>query len=1085
MAEPVSLTEKFRDLFTEDARTAGESACEACPELTGPELFAGTVGDGDGVWDVELVVEGRRLRAACDCHAGAERGEMCAHMWAMVVKAEEFGDLGAARKRSVSGKEIMDLATLDGGEEDEGDAAGVLAAWDEPTRKPNIRELEMAIESLRSAFDSPAAPRDLAPSQRAPGVAIPDVHYLVAPQELPKGRKIEVRLYWAPGGQAPTWDERHAYEAGQPEESPEDREVTRLLIPFQVKRWGQRKLENAVPAQYQLEGGMARTAMRYMGRTGRLHLRTGKKTVVSVCWHDDGGAWAFAPQVMLVGHEYEASAWFHGPEASVELADVTVLGDAFAMGAGHGFEYSVTGATRELRRLFEAGGRLRLSEAEARDWAVRWRMGGACSLEQVADELIPDVRQVPASTQVHVRTARYKYQGREQLHLDLSFVYAGQVVAEKTVGDYVKDGRKGVLLTRDPEVEAAAGETLRLLGCRLNSSSAKEEIGWKLVPRELDSLVWELVERDWLVTAEGKTYRRPLEKSLQVSSGTDWLEVRGGVEFEGEEVPLPKLLAAARRGASAVRLDDGTYGLLPREWLESYTVLTDLGEVVEGVIRFRLAQAAVLDALLGERGAEGMDALATSREALHAFSGTAPADAPPGFEGTLREYQRAGLGWLLALREVGLGGCLADDMGLGKTVQVLALLAGETGERSGPSLVVAPKTLVFNWESEAARFAPGLRVHAHLGSGRARRVEEFAGLDLVLTTYGTLRQDVEFLASVPFHYVILDESQAIKNADTSTAKCARALRADHRLAMTGTPVENRLADLFSQFQFLNPGLFGSDTFLSRISRNAGLAASDAAAIGRALRPLILRRTKAQVVKELPPKTEQTLFCELGEEQRREYDRLRDYYRDQLTSEGGAGQMAVLEALLRLRQVACHAGLVSAVGENVPSAKLDLLLTELETLREEGRKALVFSQFTGLLRRVEAELQTLGTGYCYLDGGTRDRGEVVRQFQEDARMKVFLISLKAGGVGLNLTAADTVFLLDPWWNPAAEAQAIDRTYRIGQDQPVFAYRLIARDTVEEKVLALQTTKRQLAAAVVGSDEGFAASLTVGDLRLLLG
>jgi hypothetical protein len=378
---------------------------------------------------------------------------------------------------------------------------------------------------------------------------------------------------------------------------------------------------------------------------------------------------------------------------------------------------------------------------------------------------------------------------------------------------------------------------LLLLDCRLNTSAAQEEVGWKLHPRELDRVVAELVERDWLVTAEGKTYRRPQEKSLCVSSGTDWLDVRGGVEFEGETVPLPKLLAAVRRGASAVRLDDGTYGLLPREWLEKFTVLTDLGEVVDDAVRFRLEQAMLLEALLRDRGVEAEEALARTREALRSSTTAGPAAAPASFVGTLRDYQRDGLGWLLGLRDAGLGGCLADDMGLGKTVQVLALLATEAERGQGISLVV------FNWESEARRFAPELRVQAHIGAGRARRPDDLRDVDLLLTTYGTLRQDVEMLVEVPFHYAILDESQAIKNADTATAKCARALRARHRVAMTGTPVENRLQDLFSQFQFLNPGFFGSGRFLQGMAGADANSVRNAAAVGKALRPLILRRPR--------------------------------------------------------------------------------------------------------------------------------------------------------------------------------------------------------------------------------------------------
>jgi superfamily II DNA or RNA helicase len=819
-----------------------------------------------------------------------------------------------------------------------------------------------------------------------------------------------------------------------------------------------------------------------MGLTGRLHLASDDGVAV-VTWHDRED-WRFLPTLVPSGGGYELSGSFRSSDGGVPLPEVRVLGDGFALAPEHGFAVEVSRATSRIRKLHEAGGSCHLSEAEARDWVIAACLVAGLPTDDVAPELVPTVEEGTPVPQVHVRTAKFRYRGREQLHLDLAFAYGREIVRETDAKEFLRSPAHGTILTRDRRAEEACTDVLLLLDCRLNRDAAKEELGWKLHPRELDRVVWELVERNWLVTAEGKTYRRPQEKSLCVSSGTDWLEIRGGVEFEGETVPLPKLLAAVKRGASAVRLDDGTYGLLPREWLEKFTVLTDLGEVVDDAVRFRLEQAMLLEALLRERGIEAEEALAQSREALASFAGAGPADAPESFVGTLRGYQRDGLGWLLALRDVGLGGCLADDMGLGKTVQVLSLLATEAERGRGPSLVVAPKSLVFNWEGEAARFTPRLRVRPHLGSGRAGTPADLRDVDLLLTTYGTLRQDVEMLATVPFHYVILDESQAIKNADTSTAKCARALRARHRLAMTGTPVENRLQDLFSQFQFLNPGLFGSDRFLKQIAGSDANSTKTAATVGKALRPLILRRTKAQVVKELPPKTEQTVFCELGPEQRREYDRLRDFYREELTKEGQAGQMDVLSALLRLRQVACHAGLVSGVGDEIPSAKLDVLFEELETLREEGRKALVFSQFTMLLQRVKSELQARGLAHCYLDGKTKDRGAEVERFQTDDGIGVFLISLKAGGVGLNLTAADTVFLLDPWWNPAAESQAIDRTYRIGQDRPVFAYRLIARDTVEEKVLALQAKKRQIANAAVGDEQGVVAALSFDDLCALL-
>lgn len=1079
MAKPVSLTEKFGGLFSPEVQARGELAWEVRPLEAGDLWFSAEVvlAAEKEFWTSRLDVIRGQLCAECECPAGL-RGELCEHLWALLRKAEEFGDLGAARKRSVSGKRI-DTGTedLDDDHDDddwvgriEEEEAGIVPfpKYRKPSAEALAAILEREVEVLRRRLlGLPAA-------DPAPVKEVARVHALVEPSPQPRGRKVVVRLYWSPPDQAPVWDQRHVFDTTGGAGSREEEEFLALLRPLRRTAQGQ--------VSYEPEGGTARVALRRMGLAGRLHLAAGENEIVPVRWHD-GEAWRFIPTLESRSGGYRASGLFEGPDGQVDLTAARVLGDGFVLALGDAFEVELGRGARQVRRLHEAGGELWLDATQARDWVLRLRLETDWQLDGLPEELVPPVREASLRPQLHVRTAKYKYRGREQLHADLSFQYGTVTVAAAADGDLVRSGLE--LVARNRAEEEACAELLRLLACRFNPSAAKEELGWKLNPADLDRVVAELVGREWLVTAEGKTYRRPQEKSLCVSSGTDWLEVRGGVTFAGETVPLPTLLAALRRDARAVRLDDGTYGLLPLEWLEQYTVLTELGEVVGDAIHFRLAQAALLDALLRERSVEADAALAESRAALARFAGPVLATAPAGFQGTLREYQRTGLGWLQGLRDLGLGGCLADDMGLGKTVQVLALLASGRGSACGPSLVVAPKSLVFNWEAEARRFVPGLRVRTHVGTGRARQGTDFAGADLFLTTYGTLRQDVELLATVAFDYVILDESQAIKNADTTTAKCARALRARQRLAMTGTPVENRIQDLFSQFEFLNPGLFGDGRFLNRVTGNGSLSAADAAAIGRALRPLILRRTKAQVVKELPPKTEQTLFCELGEEQRREYDRLRDFYRQRMAGDTKTGQMDVLEALLRLRQVACHAGLVSPVGDAIPSAKLDLLLEELETLREEGRKALVFSQFTTLLRRVEAELQSRGIGYCYLDGGTRDRGEVVRLFQEDPAVGVFLISLKAGGVGLNLTAADTVFLLDPWWNPAAEAQAIDRTYRIGQDQPVFAYRLIAQDTVEEKVLALQSRKRELAEAVVGPGDGFAAALTAEDLRFLLG
>ncbi len=376
-----------------------------------------------------------------------------------------------------------------------------------------------------------------------------------------------------------------------------------------------------------------------------------------------------------------------------------------------------------------------------------------------------------------------------------------------------------------------------------------------------------------------------------------------------------------------------------------------------------------------------------------------------------------------------------------------------------------------------------LRQEFYLGAQRNAVLKKLRQVDVLFTTYGTLRQDPAPLAQQRFDYCILDESQAIKYADSAAAKAARSIRADHRLTMTGTPVENRLEELFSQLEFLNPGLFGESFLRHFQSRQLTLNEAQCSRLQAAVRPFLLRRSKEAVAADLPPKREQVIFCDLESEQRARYDELKEYYRQQQSESEGSSFQA-LSALLRLRQAACHPGLLDQQHANEISAKQEFLLERLEELAQSGQKALVFSQFSRFLRLLQPSLQALGLRFCYLDGASSNRAELVQQFQEDSGISVFLISLKAGGVGLNLTAAEYVFILDPWWNPAAEAQAVDRAYRIGQSKPVFAYRLIARDTVEEKVMLLQQNKRQLAKIVFDAAPQQGSSLTRQDLAFLL-
>jgi len=442
----------------------------------------------------------------------------------------------------------------------------------------------------------------------------------------------------------------------------------------------------------------------------------------------------------------------------------------------------------------------------------------------------------------------------------------------------------------------------------------------------------------------------------------------------------------------------------------------------------------------------------------------------------LRGYQRDGYRWLRFVSRTGLGALLADDMGLGKTLQ--ALCAFET-----PTLVVCPASVLFNWARELERFRPDLRVHTFHGAQRALDPRA----DVTLTTYATMRSSIELLSARTWDTVVLDEAQTIKNPDSQVARAAFALKARFRIALTGTPVENRLSDVWSIFHFLARGyLGGRSDFDERYGKPIAEGNREAVERLRArLKPLMLRRLKRDVVKELPPRTDVVLRCTLDGDERALYDGVRAAtQRDIVESlDAGGSVIAALEALLRLRQAACHPALLP--GQRAArSSKLDLLSETLEEAVSEGHKALVFSQWTSLLDLVEPELTKLGIRFVRLDGSTRDRGAVVSAFQDDPGTSVMLLSLKAGGTGLNLTAADHVFLLDPWWNPAAEDQAADRAHRIGQDRPVLVHRLVAEDTVEERILALQEQKRALAQAATEGAATASAGITRADLLALL-
>ena len=706
----------------------------------------------------------------------------------------------------------------------------------------------------------------------------------------------------------------------------------------------------------------------------------------------------------------------------------------------------------------------------------------------VAEEEIDDGRP---------RRGRRRPAARVQLAGSVWFDYSGMMIAADDPAGGAADAARRLLVRRD---RAAEREALAMLP-KYGATPAKQDdpdvpvTHHVEIPRgRLDASVPQLAALGWAVEVAGRRYRPAGSVAWNVTSGIDWFELSGTVDFGGVSAEMPELLAALARGERSVQLADGSIGILPDDFAAQFEPMAVLAQRQDGTLRYSRIQAALLDALLaGQPTARVDEAFERIREELTRGERPDAADEPDGFEGTLRHYQREGLGWLAFLEQMGLGGCLADDMGLGKTIQVLALLVrrqavlAESGVAHRPSLVVVPKSLIFNWIEETRKFAPSLRVLNFTGHARTDTAAELTGHDLVLTTYGTLRRDIMQHRDVEFDYVILDEAQSIKNAASQAAKACRLLKARHRLAVTGTPVENHIGELWSIFEFLNPGQLGSAARLKKFL--AGGRGNGSELVARAVRPYLLRRTKTQVLSDLPEKTEQTIFCELGEKQRKAYDELREHYRQELTGRIGRmgigrSRIAVLEALLRLRQTACHPGLIDREQIDEPGAKLETLLEQLGEVLDEGHKVLIFSQFTSFLAILRRHLDQRSVVYEYLDGKTTDRQARVQRFQEDADCRLFLISLKAGGQGLNLTAADYIYILDPWWNPAVEAQAVDRAHRIGQTRRVFAYRLIARDTVEEKILALQDRKRELAESIVQADESLITSLTPEDVELLL-
>ena len=577
-----------------------------------------------------------------------------------------------------------------------------------------------------------------------------------------------------------------------------------------------------------------------------------------------------------------------------------------------------------------------------------------------------------------------------------------------------------------------------------------------------------------------------------------WFSLDITVDYDGQTLPLEKIWNAWTRGKRYVQLKDGSYTSLPEEWLKKIShKLTTLGldPSKPPQQRFKQFEAPMLDGLLDDMPEAQTDAYWVKlRERIHSFKEVKAVPAPQGLNAQLRSYQMQGLAYLNFLSEYGFGGILADEMGLGKTIQTLAFIQYMVEHKhKGANLIVVPTSVLPNWEREAEKFVPSLKRLIIYGTRRENMFKQIGKSDLVITTYALLRRDLEEIEKFDFNTIILDEAQNIKNPNTITARSVRKLNARMRLCLSGTPIENNLFELWSLFEFLMPGFLGSQhSFQRGIIKPIKDGDPETLEYLRArVRPFILRRTKAEVARDLPPKVESVTCCALEEAQAELYAAVARKLRDQVLADVdekglAKSQMSILDALLKLRQICCHPRLlkidIPGFSNNLPSGKFEAFKDMVQEVVEGGHKVLVFSQFVQMLKIIRQWLEFSQIPFCYLDGASKDRFEQVDRFNNSPNIPIFLISLKAGGTGLNLTSADYVIHYDPWWNPAVESQATDRTHRIGQTRQVFSYKLICQNTVEEKILKLQDAKRNVAEAIIPGQETW-KSLTREDLEML--
>lgn len=1110
----MKLAHLLEENFRGDIRFRGEAYIKKeqieIVRVTADALFA-VVMDG-AEFQTQLQREEGELKLFCNCVKGESKELKCKHIWATILLVDEGDYLTGLPKPGYFPPFAVEAPAFafdddeDWNESFPGDVYQPniprhASSGDAVKLQPRLRAWEARLHEVRNKLEGNSTSPTTEKRDQ-------EIYYLIDVAESKKVSQLVVQTSQQQRRTNGQWGKMKPLKLKADKledvDHADDRRILSYLSGSTPERsnWHAQQSEaNALSFRYRIPFDLCHLILPMMCQTGRLRYLEGSTPYVSegeveentsLTW-EEGSPWELA---IRVGFEEEESRWkltgeLQRDEDKLSLSEAILLLPGGLLFRGNIISPLRDNGTFEWISLLQLDNAVTVTEEEAHELVDQLLdMPSLPRLELPKNLQLEEVECEPKA-HLTIHTPGNKRWRVDRLYGTVQFEYMESMVAASSAQWAIVQRDEGRCLLRDRKFEEQAWEQLLELKFRKVTSTRHNNYDVDVSSRDLGSAVRYLIENGWVVHADGKQVRQPTEMQFKVKSGIDWFELHADVNFDGQAASFPKLLAALARGENTIRLDDGSLGIIPEEWAKKYGLLGGLGVAEEEHIRFNNTQVALLDALLTSKELIDYDEkFSAMREKFRSFEGIEPIHEHEDFVGELREYQREGLGWLEFLKEFHLGGCLADDMGLGKTVQMLAMLEDHYRHQTElkPTLIVVPKSLMFNWHQECNRFTPEMNILDYSGLDRATLRDDFDKYHIILTTYGTLRRDIVMLKDIQFDYIILDEAQTIKNSNSQVAKASRLLQANHRVALSGTPIENHMSDLWSIFEFLNPGMLGRSSVFKTFAANIEDEDSQKL-LSDGLAPFILRRTKKQVASELPEKTEQTLLCDMGPEQQNLYDELKAHYRDSLlglieTQGLNKSKMHVLEALLRLRQAACHPALLNRGEKEDSSAKLDVLIPHMKELIEEGHKALVFSQFTSMLSILKIHLDKEGINYEYLDGQTRDRQACVENFQTNPDCGAFLISLKAGGLGLNLTAADYVFLLDPWWNPAVEAQAIDRAHRVGQTRPVFAYRLIIRGTVEEKIAELQQKKRSLADAILQADKNLLSDLSTSDLEMLL-